>query len=124
MGLVHGQIQDSNARTRLRLYERVANHVGWNPMQTSNAGTRLPSILPPTVFSQAKPERENARTQPIQSSQNARTRERGPPNRAKTRERENAAHPTGPKRENARTRALYGRPVTRGARHQVCRATF
>ena len=27
MGLVHGQIQESNARTRLRLYERVANHV-------------------------------------------------------------------------------------------------
>ena len=45
MGLAHGQIQESNARTRLRLYERVANHVGWNPMQTSNAGTRLPSML-------------------------------------------------------------------------------
>ena len=29
MGLVHGQIQESNARTRLRLYERVANHVAW-----------------------------------------------------------------------------------------------
>ena len=41
MGLVHGQIQESNARTRLRLYERVANHVAWNPMQESNAGTRL-----------------------------------------------------------------------------------
>ena len=45
MGLVHGQIHESNARTQLWLHGRVADHVAWNPMQERDcAHNRVPAL--------------------------------------------------------------------------------